>query len=451
MKDQKRADAIAAERVQLLSPLLAEGLDAAKARQIKARICEQTGLSERTIRRYLAQYQADGFSGLRPKGKSGGVEREAIAPEVMEQAILLRREVPSRSVAQLIQILEWEGRVPPGQLKRSTLQEKLAERGYSTRQMRMYAESGVASRRFQQKYRNRLVHSDIKYGPYLPIGPDGAKKQVYLVTFIDDATRFVLHGEFYPTLDQVIIEDCFRQAITKYGVPEAVYFDNGKQYRTKWMTRACSKLGIRLLFAKPYSPEATGKVERFNRVVDSFLAEAALEKPQTLDKLNSLFWVWLDECYQNKPHSALGEKVSPHIAYQSDKKPLRFLDPAVVANAFLHCEERKVDKAGCISFAGQKYEVGLPFIGCTVDVVYDPADTSELTVEYQGHTPWRVKQLVIGERTGKRPALPAHLTPQSADASRLLAAATEKNQERREQQIPAVSYRTVRQGDDRHV
>lgn len=451
MKDQKKADAIAAERVQLLSPLLAEGLDAAKAKQIKARICEQTGLSERTIRRYLARYQADGFSGLRPKGKSGNGEREAIAPEIMEQAILLRREVPSRSVAQIIQILEWEGRVPPGQLKRSTLQEKLAERGYSTRQMRLYAQSGVASRRFQQQYRNRLVHSDIKYGPYLPIGPDGAKKQVYLVTFIDDATRFVLHGEFYPTLDQVIIEDCFRQAITKYGVPEAVYFDNGKQYRTKWMTRACSKLGIRLLFAKPYSPEATGKIERFNRVVDSFLAEAILEKPQTLDKLNSLFWVWLDECYQNKPHSALGEKISPHIAYQSDKKPLRFLDPAVIANAFLHCEERKVDKAGCISFAGKKYEVGLPFIGCTVDVVYDPADTSELTVEYQGHTPWRVKQLVIGERTGKRPALPAHLTPQSANASRLLAAATEKNQERREQQIPAVSYRTVRQGDDRRV
>lgn len=451
MKDQKKADAIASQRVQLLSPLLVEGLDAAKACQIKASICRQTGLSDRTLRRWLATYQAEGFRGLRPKGKSRHTQEETIAPEILEQAILLRREVPSRSVAQLIQILEWEGRVAPGQLKRSTMQEKLAARGYSTRQMRMYTESGVASRRFQQKYRNRLIHSDIKYGPYLPIGPDGTKKQVYLVTFIDDATRFVLHGEFYPTLDQVIIEDCFRQAITKYGVPEAVYFDNGKQYRTKWMTRACSKLGIRLLFAKPYSPEATGKVERFNRVVDSFLAEAALEKPQTLDKLNSLFWVWLDECYQNKPHSALGEKVSPHIAYQSDKKPLRFLDPAVVANAFLHCEDRKVDKAGCISFAGMKYEVGLPFIGCKVDVVYDPADTSELIIEYQGHTPWKVKQLVIGERTGKRPALPEHLTPQPANESRLLIAATEKNQERQQRQSPAVSYRTVQRGDDSHV
>jgi len=110
-----------------------------------------------------------------------------------------------------------------------------------------------------------------------------------MVSFLDDATRFVLHAEFFPTLDQVIVEDCFRQSLMKYGKPEAVYFDNGRQYRTKWMKRACAKLGIRLLFAKPYSPESTGKVEIFNKSVRTFLDEAALEKPQTLDQLNRLF------------------------------------------------------------------------------------------------------------------------------------------------------------------
>ncbi len=118
----------------------------------------------------------------------------------------------------------------------------------------MYTGTGVAARRYQQKYRNQLWHSDIKYGPYLPIGKEGKKKQVYLVTFVDDATRFILHGEFYPVLDQIIVEDCFKKAILKYGVPEKVYFDNGGQYRNKWMNRACAKMGIRLLFAKPYSP-----------------------------------------------------------------------------------------------------------------------------------------------------------------------------------------------------
>lgn len=450
MKDQKKAEEIAAGRVQLLSPLLAEGLDLAKAKELKRSICEQTGLSERTLRRYLAKYREDGFGGLKPKAKGRQPSEAVIPQDILEQAILLRREVPGRSVAQIIQIMEWEGRVLPGQIKRSTLQEKLASRGYSTRHMRMYAESGVAARRFQQRHRNRLWHSDLKYGPYLPIGPGGAMKQVFLITFIDDATRYVLHGEFYPVMDKTIVEDCFRRAIQKFGVPEAVYFDNGKQYRTKWMQRACSKLGIRLLFAKPYSPESTGKVERFNRVVDSFLSEAALEKPKTLERLNELFEVWLSECYQNKPHSALENKRSPETAFRSDKKALRFVEPDMLANAFLHCESRKVDKSGCISFMDRKYEVGLPFMGCTVDVVYDPADITELTIEYENHTPWKVRELVIGERAGKRPPLPEHLQPHPSDSSRLLAAAQDRSRERHEAQLPAVTYRYVAK-EDGHV
>ena len=450
MKNQKKAEAVAVERMQLLAPLLAEGLDNAKAKQIKESICRQTGLSDRTLRRYLEKYRKEGFGGLKPQGKTRNTADEAIPIHILEQAILLRREVPTRSISQIIQILEWESRVEPGQIKRSTLQEKMAQKGFSTRHMRLYADTGVAARRFQQRHRNQLWHSDIKFGPYLPIGIDGSKKQVYLVTFVDDATRYVLHGQFYPVLDQVIVEDCFRQAVLKHGVPESVFFDNGKQYRTKWMTRACSKLGIKLLFAKPYSPEATGKVERFNRVVDSFLAESHLEKPQTLDRLNVLFDVWLSECYQNKPHSALGGK-SPHTAFLSDSKSLKFLSSEVITNAFLHCEERKVDKVGCFSFMSKKYEVGLQFIGCKVDVVYDPADISELTIEYEGHKPFQVRELVIGPRAGQRPKLPDYTQIEIAECSRLLAAAELKSQERKEQQAHAVSYRTVKKGADANV
>ena len=451
MKDQKKAEEIAAERMKLISPLLAEDLDPAQKTVIKNQICAQSGISERTLRRYISTYRAEGFTGLKPKGKGRPTLGEAIPSHVMNQAILLRREVPTRSVAQIIQILEWEGLIQPGQIKRSTLQDRLSAQGYSTRHMQIYANSGVAARRFQQKYRNKLWQSDIKFSLYLPIGTGGAKKQVYLVIFIDDATRFILHGQFYPTLNQVIVEDCFRQSIQKYGVPESVFFDNGSQYRTKWMSRACAKMGIRLLFARPYSPESTGKPERFNRVVDSFLREAALEKPQTLEKLNQLFGVWLEECHQNKPHSALDNKISPAAAFRSDKKALKYLDPEVITSAFLHCEERKVDKSGCISFQGKKYEAGLSFIGCKVDVIYDPADISQLTIEYDGHPPWTAKELVIGERTGPRPKLPPHLEKQPTESSRLLKAAAKQNEQRKAQQIPAVSYRAVKKDGEGNV
>jgi len=450
MGNWKKAESVAANRVQLLSPLLAQDLDAAKVRQLKEQICAQTGLSERTLRRYLAQYRSEGFEGLKPKGKERE-NQEAIPAELVEQAILLRREVPGRSISQIIQILEWEDKAQPGQLKRSTLQERLAARGYSSRHMRMYTETSVAARRFQQKHRNQLWQSDLKYGPYLPIGPNGTKKQVYLVVFLDDATRYVLKAFFAPTLDQSIVESCFRQAIQEHGLPEAVYFDNGSQYRTKWMNRTCSKLGIRLLYTKPYMPESKGKIEKFNRTVDSFLREVSMDNPRTLEQLNERFQVWLSECYQNKPHSALKENTSPQTAYQADRKALRFVEPEVVADAFLHAETRKVDKSGCISFLDKKYEVGLSFIGHKVEVIYDPADVTELTIEYEGHKPWTVKQLVIGERAGTRPKLPEHMATQPTDSSRLLDAAAKKHQERREKVTPAVRYDTVWKGETKNV
>lgn len=442
MKDKKKAEEIAVMRLQLITPMLDPSLDSAKAKKLRQEACEKSGLSDRTIRRYLQRYRQEGFAGLKPKGK--GQRRTAtISADILDQAILLRREVPSRSVAQIIQILEWEGRIKPGELKRSTLQEKLTANGYSARHMRMYAGGGLAARRYQVKSRNQMWQSDIKYGPYLPIGPNGSLKQTYLVVFIDDATRFVLHGAFYPTLDQVIVQDAFRQAIGKYGLPDTVYFDNGKQYKTKWMKRACAKLGIRLLFTKPYAPEAKGKVERFNRRVDTFLNEVRLDKPQTLDHLNTLFGVWLDACYQTQSHSALKNNMSPEVAFRSDTKSLKYLDLAEVAQAFLHLVTRKVDKSGCISFQGEKYEVGMLFIGCQVDVVYDPSNTNELTIEHEGHPSFTAKKLKIGPHTGKRPKLPKHLTPIEADHSRLLEAAKDQQTTKQKRMVQAVSYRSL--------
>lgn len=179
--------------------------------------------------------------------------------------------------------------------------------------------------------------------------------------------------------------------------------------------------------------------------------EVNLEKPQTLEKLNELFRVWTDECYNHKSHSALNDNASPYCTYQIDSKPLKLVDIDVLANAFLHAEERKVDKAGCISFEGKKYEVGLTFIGCKVGVIYDPADISTLTIEYEGYSPWQAKELVIGERSGARPKMPKHHGKIAADSSRLLTAAAANNKERKVQTAHVVCYRKPAVGGETHV
>lgn len=439
--EKQRMEEIAANRLKLISPLLDTALDRDKKQMLKEQLCIQSGLSERTIRRYLKLYQEKGFEGLKPQ--SSGRGGNSIIPEdVIQEAIALRREVPKRSINEIIRILEWEGKAEPGTLKRSTLQDQLSYHGYSSRQMRTYAASVTSARRFQKPWRNYLWQSDIKYGIHVNGQP------TYMVCFLDDCTRKVMHSEFYSTLDQKIVQDCFRKALLKYGAPDSVFFDNGVQYRTHWMKRACGKLGIRLLYAKPYNPEAKGKQERYNQNVDAFLREAQLAKPKSLDELNRIYRVWMEECYLHVPHSALDGK-SPFEVYQADSHDIRMLPAETIAEAFLSCEKRKVDKAGCISFCGEKYEVelGLSMIHRDVDVVYDPADISTVTIECDGFPSCHAKPLVITGHAAQKPQLPEHYEKKEPQNSRLLDAAAIKNRERQEIRKTAISFTGMEGGD----
>ena len=167
MANSEKNAQIAALRMKLIAPLLSPGLDRATYQRLKEQISRESGLSERTLRRYLALYQEDGYAGLLPAKKRYS-HSDAVPEEILQEAILLRRQVPTRSVAQLIQILEWEGKIPPGRIKRSTLQDKLAEKGYSSRQMKQYHQTGTATRRFVKPHRNCLWQSDVKYAAHLP-------------------------------------------------------------------------------------------------------------------------------------------------------------------------------------------------------------------------------------------------------------------------------------------
>ena len=434
MKDRKLATEIAEERMSIIAPLLSQHMDSGQAAQLRQEICERSQISPRTLERYLSAYLNSGFEGLKPQSK-GAHNSFKIPEELLNEAIQLRRELPSRSIPTIIQILELEGKAPPGFLKRTTLQDALSRAGYSSAMMKIYSDKGYGSQRFQRVHRNDLWQGDIKYGLMLPLG--GVQTQTYFSCLIDDASRYILHGEFYNNMEQGIVEDTLQKAMLKFGLPRRLYFDNGTQYRTHWMKRACGLLGIRLIYAKPRNPQGKGKQERFNQTLDAFLAEVALRPPESLQELNKKFQAWLSECYHSKPHSALG--TSPEVAFKSDSMPPRFVDKALMAMAFLHCEPRKADKSGVISFGGRKYDLGVAFAGRQVDVVYDPACTETLTIEAPGCAPFQVRQVVIGERVAPPPKR-REVERVPVDRSRLLDAVSEQHQEKQFRR--AISYTT---------
>ncbi|MBM6855924.1 transposase, partial [Mediterraneibacter glycyrrhizinilyticus] len=223
----------ALQRYQLIAPLLDGSLDNAKRIQLRETIAEQNGLSPRTLYRYEAAYRKSGFPGLKPQDRES--KRSPKLPEnfdeLLEQAIQLKREVPKRSVRQIIYILELEGRVAPGVLKRSTMERYLYKAGFGVRQMQMYNDARKSSsKRFCKPHRMMLIQCDIKYGIKLPIGKNGAMVQTYLSSAIDDHSRYVIQSEFYDNQEKGIVEDTLRKAVLKAGKFDTCYFDRGSQY-----------------------------------------------------------------------------------------------------------------------------------------------------------------------------------------------------------------------------
>ena len=191
-------------------------------------------------------------------------------------------------------------------------------------------------------HKGTLFQTDIKYGPFIPDPIDPKKNcRTYLLVFIDDATRLVVHGEFYLHQRLPILEDSFRKAILAWGLCETVYLDNGKIFVSKWFKAACANLGIYHLPTASYSPQSKGKVERFNRTVEEFSEEIKLENISTLKELNQKFQLWLQESYHKRPHKGLQLKngtkmhLSPLEAWETDKTVLRLLTSEECKMAFL--------------------------------------------------------------------------------------------------------------------
>ena len=235
VKSQNR-DETALQKYAMISPLLDENLDPAAACELRKQLADQYGVSERTLRRYVNAYHANGFDGLKPAERVR--YRKNAMPdnyeELLEEAIQLRREVPRRSIEQIILILEMEGKAAPGVLKRPTLQRHMYQAGFGAVHMDIYRDARKSSsRRFCKPHRMMLVQGDIKYGPKLPIGRNGAMVQTYLSSAIDDHSRMILASEFYDNQEEAIVEDTFHKAVLKYGRFDKCYFDNGTQYVAK--------------------------------------------------------------------------------------------------------------------------------------------------------------------------------------------------------------------------
>lgn len=448
-------DQQALERYTAIAPLLDETMDPAKRNQLRDEIAKRLDISPRTIYRYEASFKSGGFTGLKPINRQQ--RRSGKLPDhfddLLAEAIQLKKEVPKRSVEQLILILELEGRVAPGVLKRSTMERYLYKAGFGRKQLQMYKDARESSsKRFCKPHRMMLLQGDIKYGTKLPIGKNGAMIQTYLSSAIDDHSRYVLSSRFYDNQEEAIVEDTFRKSILKFGKFDVCYFDNGSQYIAKQLKLSLAKLGITIRHAKVRSGKSKGKIEKFHQVVDAYLREVKVHKIKTLDELNYHWTNFLEEYYHNQKHDGIKEYyeslgasipedgITPLQEWNRDSRALSYLDTSVVAEAFLHHEKRRVDKGACISFQGKKYETKPSLIGFEVEIAYDPISPEIIMVHYPGIPKFQARPIKIGAFCDKNPTLPISMQEKEVESSRFLAALEKKHDANRSQVANAISF-----------
>ena len=462
---KKWQDEEALKRYGMIVPLLDPELDEGKRRKMREEAAERNGISKRTLYRYEKGYREEGFEGLRPAGRTK--KRRQGLPEnferIMEQAVQLKREVPKRSVRQIIKILELEGWAQPGVLKQSTMQRHLYDAGLGKKQMKRYAEKReTSSRRFCRPHRMELLQGDIKYGPDLRT-TSGELVKTYLSSLIDDHSRYIVQSEFYDNQRQEIVEDTFHKAVLKSGKFDCAYLDNGAQYTTEHLGKACAKLGIRIVHAKPGACQSKGKIEKFHQKVDQFMAEIRAAHVHCVEELNRRWKIFLEQEYQKEAHAGIKEYyesygvsvpacgITPEQEWMRDTRGLVFMDVSVVAEAFLHHETRRIDEAGCFSLRGSRYEASAALANMEAEIAYDPMDMETVAVRCRGTEALLAHRMEIGAFSSKVPPVPMGMTGSVPETSRLLDALEKKYKEDHGQMARALSFGEYGKEAGRHV
>lgn len=203
-----------------------------------------------------------------------------------------------------------------------------------------------------------------------------------------------------------VVKKCLRLGIEKYGVPNEIYTDNGKDYKAKELSEeyplsVMNVLGIRKVTATPYHGQAK-PVERFFRTLEerfgkmfySYAGNDAKKRPEHMQKTNKVldkdkdipsleFYIeklteYTSE-YNNTAHYGEGmDGRTPNQVYSENITEIREIgDSNALRLLFGKTVERTVQKNGIAmynnTFTNNDGKL-IPYYDKKVMVTYDPDD-----------------------------------------------------------------------------
>jgi transposase InsO family protein len=275
---------------------------------------EAAGVSERSARKWLARWRAEGEVGLLDRSSAPRRRPSRLPKDLVEAIEKLRRvRMTATEIAELLGIAlstvsRWLKRIGLGRLGALDPPEP--------------------PNRYERRRAGELLHLDVKKlgrigkrgaghrvtghrRSQFSVGPKrlGATGWEFVHVCVDDATRLasaeVLADERGATAAAFL-----RRALAWFasmGVRvERVMSDNGACYRSKVHATACRELGLRHLLTRPYRPRTNGKAERFIQTLTRRWAHGAIYGSSA--ERTAALSGWLEHYNFRRGHGSLSKR-----------------------------------------------------------------------------------------------------------------------------------------------
>ena len=291
-------------------------------------------MSRQSVHAWLARYRAGGLAGLADRPSRPRSSPNQASARVEARVCELRRAHPRWGALRIVHEL-MRGPAPPEPLpSRATVHRILVRHGLVITRPRRRKPSDYV--RWQRPAAMQLWQLDIVYGPRLVDTVTGELREARIVTGVDDHSRFCVLARVVERATGRAICLAFAEALERYGAPEEVLTDNGKQFTGRFgrggevlFDKICRRNGIAHRLTAPSSPTTTGKIERFHQTLRRELLDQArpftslLEAQAALDD-------WVREYNAERPHQALetrapvtpAERFQPAPAEQRELLPI---------------------------------------------------------------------------------------------------------------------------------
>ena len=272
-------------------------------------VAAAVGVSRQTLHSWVTRYLLEGVGGLADRSHVPNLCPHRTSETVRVQVAELRRQHPRWGAKRIrMELLKHpvEGETVPAV---ATVNRILIRLGLVSPRKRKRPKDSY--RRWERPGPMQLWQLDIVGGVWLVDVTTGEMREAKVVTGVDDHSRYCVSARVVERATGRQVCLAFAQALLKFGIPEEVLTDNGKQFTARFgkggevlFDKICRHNGITHRLTQPASPTTTGKVERFHLTLRRELLDHC-GPFESLEAAQAAVDAWVTEYNADRPHQAL--------------------------------------------------------------------------------------------------------------------------------------------------